>query len=409
MTWILHGRSTRGAHGAKPDGDPGAPYCTRAPAHHRIPAGCAGWCATTGRARCSSSPCCSRLLSMLGGGARAGAEVTTGTKKVAWVDQKVSFPAGGLIIYGTFRHPTSGRSVPGVLLIAGSGPTDRNGNNAQLSRADRHAEDPGRLAVDRRGRLASLRQVGEREDGIGPLRLQPRCHRDRTLRAGGRGRARLPRGAKGRRGQSPGRVRPQRGCALRAPLGHRKRWDGATHSRPRPPRAAARALPHPRRAAVRRSDRSREVEPLDQRKQSEPSRDPAEQHHRRAARHRHRAGLPSRWHRRRPQPDERHLHEPDQSSTPPPWRPSCLARRRCWSAAATPTPPSAVPRWPIYGRGWPRRTPRSTTSACTTSTMCSRSTHRGRGTTSRSRCRSPRSSRQPWLSSFTATCRPPRG
>ena len=54
-----------------------------------------------------------------------------------WVDQPVSFQAGGLTVYATFRHPatatatvTATSRVPAVLLIAGSGPTDRNGNSA---------------------------------------------------------------------------------------------------------------------------------------------------------------------------------------------------------------------------------------------------------------------------------------
>lgn len=47
----------------------------------------------------------------------------------AWVDQDVTFSAGGMTIYGTYRHATgSTAKAPAVLLIAGSGPTDRNGN-----------------------------------------------------------------------------------------------------------------------------------------------------------------------------------------------------------------------------------------------------------------------------------------
>jgi hypothetical protein len=49
----------------------------------------------------------------------------------SWVDQNVSFQSRGMTIYATFRHPTDeSKIVPGVLLIAGSGPTDRNGNSA---------------------------------------------------------------------------------------------------------------------------------------------------------------------------------------------------------------------------------------------------------------------------------------
>ncbi len=47
-----------------------------------------------------------------------------------WVDEDVSFPAGGLTVYATYRHPVDDTSrVGAVLLIAGSGPTDRNGNS----------------------------------------------------------------------------------------------------------------------------------------------------------------------------------------------------------------------------------------------------------------------------------------
>jgi len=53
-----------------------------------------------------------------------------GASAIKWVDQPVSFEAGGLTIFATFRHPVADRdAVPGVLLIAGSGPTDRNGNS----------------------------------------------------------------------------------------------------------------------------------------------------------------------------------------------------------------------------------------------------------------------------------------
>jgi uncharacterized protein len=55
------------------------------------------------------------------------------TPRTAWVDQPVSFQAGGLTVYATYRHPAAGTSRrPAVLLIAGSGPTDRNGNSALL-------------------------------------------------------------------------------------------------------------------------------------------------------------------------------------------------------------------------------------------------------------------------------------
>ena len=54
----------------------------------------------------------------------------SGAGVTKWVDQNVSFPVGGLTVYATYRHPLSSTTTfPGVLLIAGSGPTDRNGNS----------------------------------------------------------------------------------------------------------------------------------------------------------------------------------------------------------------------------------------------------------------------------------------
>lgn len=51
----------------------------------------------------------------------------------SWVEDAVTFPVGHMTVYGTFRHPAGqGRAVPGALLIAGSGPTDRDGNSAVL-------------------------------------------------------------------------------------------------------------------------------------------------------------------------------------------------------------------------------------------------------------------------------------
>ncbi|HSZ37389.1 MAG TPA: hypothetical protein VK773_09890, partial [Acidimicrobiales bacterium] len=70
------------------------------------------------------------LLVAIGPSVAGNAGAAIAVRQAVWVDQHVTFTAGGQTVYGTFRHPTSGSSVPGVLLIAGSGPTDRNGNNA---------------------------------------------------------------------------------------------------------------------------------------------------------------------------------------------------------------------------------------------------------------------------------------
>jgi hypothetical protein len=57
-----------------------------------------------------------------------------GSSAPAWVDQAVTFQAGGMTVYGTFRHPTGHTgTVPAALLVAGSGPTDRNGDSKEIS------------------------------------------------------------------------------------------------------------------------------------------------------------------------------------------------------------------------------------------------------------------------------------
>ena len=94
--------------------------------------------------------------------------------KTSWVDQKVSFASGNMTIYATFRHPKNGANdVPGVLLIAGSGPTDRNGNstlepgpvNTLKTLADWLSEDG----------VASLRydKLGSGKTGVGPFASDP--------------------------------------------------------------------------------------------------------------------------------------------------------------------------------------------------------------------------------------------
>lgn len=109
------------------------------------------------------------LPSVGGAGAgSAGASTAASGKRVAWVDQNVTFTAGGLTVYATFRHPTSGPSVPGVLLIAGSGPTDRNGNNANYpGNIDTYKTLADLLSTDG---VASLRydKLDSGKTGLGP-------------------------------------------------------------------------------------------------------------------------------------------------------------------------------------------------------------------------------------------------
>jgi len=93
---------------------------------------------------------------------------------VSWVDEKVTFSSGSMTVYATFRHPKDETGlVPGVLLIAGSGPTDRNGNSSQIpgpvdtlkTLADWLSDDG----------VASLRydKLGSGGTGLGPYAADP--------------------------------------------------------------------------------------------------------------------------------------------------------------------------------------------------------------------------------------------
>jgi alpha-beta hydrolase superfamily lysophospholipase len=87
-----------------------------------------------------------------------------------WVDEPVTFEAGGIKIYATFRHPVDDPApVPGVLLIAGSGPTDRNGNSPlEAGKVDTIKTLADWLSQDG---VASLRydKLGSGQTGLGPF------------------------------------------------------------------------------------------------------------------------------------------------------------------------------------------------------------------------------------------------
>lgn len=92
-----------------------------------------------------------------------------------WIDQPVTFQAGGLTIYATYRHPATGTSTrrPAALLIAGSGPTDRNGNSAVLPGSiDTLKTIADWLSADG---VASLRydKLGSGQTGLGPYADHP--------------------------------------------------------------------------------------------------------------------------------------------------------------------------------------------------------------------------------------------
>jgi hypothetical protein len=87
----------------------------------------------TRAARTRGSSALVALLLVVGGAslvATAPASASSSSRALQWVDQNVTFQSGGMTIYATYRHPANSvTKVPGALLIAGSGPTDRNGNS----------------------------------------------------------------------------------------------------------------------------------------------------------------------------------------------------------------------------------------------------------------------------------------
>ncbi len=121
-----------------------------------------------------ASLCAGLMMAILVGSIAPGATTTTTASHVTdpsvkWIDENVSFPSGRVTVYATFRHPVEdSNQVPAVLLIAGSGPTDRNGNsavepgpiNTLKTLADWLSEDG----------VASLRydKLGSGKTGLGP-------------------------------------------------------------------------------------------------------------------------------------------------------------------------------------------------------------------------------------------------
>lgn len=104
-----------------------------------------------------------------------GASTASATAgQMVWVDQPVQFPVGGITIYATYRHParTRGR-LPAALLIAGSGPTDRNGDSAaETGSIGTLSAVAAWLSSDG---VASLRydKLGSGRTGAGPFAADP--------------------------------------------------------------------------------------------------------------------------------------------------------------------------------------------------------------------------------------------
>ena len=79
----------------------------------------------------------------------------------------VTFRSGTDTLYGTFQRPASREgALPAALIVSGSGPTDRNGNNPQLPHMDTNRNFATALANDG---FASFRydKVGSGRTGLG--------------------------------------------------------------------------------------------------------------------------------------------------------------------------------------------------------------------------------------------------
>lgn len=84
--------------------------------------------ATVVLAGCTSTTSGSAAGGSSGPSGGASTAATSRGMPSGWVDQDVSFTAGGVTIYGSYRHVEASTRGPAALLIAGSGPADRNGD-----------------------------------------------------------------------------------------------------------------------------------------------------------------------------------------------------------------------------------------------------------------------------------------
>ncbi len=98
---------------------------------------------------------------------------TASAGPAGWVDDAVSFSGADMTVYGTFRHPAGRGVVPAALLIAGSGPTDRNGDSALIpGQVDTLRNLAQALSDDG---VATLRydKLGTGQTGLGPYAADP--------------------------------------------------------------------------------------------------------------------------------------------------------------------------------------------------------------------------------------------
>ncbi len=102
----------------------------------------------------------------------AGCSSDEKSQQKQWVEDEVSFVAGGLTIHGTYRHQNDAAPAPSALLISESGNTDRNGDNIVVGKIG-NMRQVAELLSDRG--VASLRydKIGTGKTGLGQYQSHP--------------------------------------------------------------------------------------------------------------------------------------------------------------------------------------------------------------------------------------------
>ncbi|KXP06024.1 alpha/beta hydrolase family protein [Tsukamurella tyrosinosolvens] len=126
------------------------------------------------RARWISTIAAAMALGVVAGcSSPASPPATSSAAPLAWVDDEVTFDSGGLTIHGTLHRPASGAPVPAAVIIAGSGPTDRDGNSRLLPGTVNTLKSVAAMLAD--AGVASLRydKLGSGQTGAGRYATDP--------------------------------------------------------------------------------------------------------------------------------------------------------------------------------------------------------------------------------------------
>ena len=289
----------------------------------------------------------------------AGQSSNQGVAPGAWVDQPVSFETGDVTVYATYRHLVRPASPgPGRPAHRRQRPNRPQRQHPAAPRTGQHPPGDRGLAVGQRSRQPPLRQARQRPHRARPLHQPARHHRHRPVRAGGRGRAEIPRPAARRRPRPAGRHRPQRRRAVRPAARRRRVRADPAHPRPRAPRAAWRPLPRRHRLPGRFASRRLAADRPDQPRAGQHRQARARHYYHRPPGDRHRTSGPAArpvlcLHPRDgavPVPG-RPLRSSPAGGPPLPWpaRPRHLQQRRCPGDLRR-SPPSAIRAGPPSSR-----------------------------------------------------------